>query len=164
MRNLFLLSLLTILFIKTLAGGLDSNIDKFNSVLNSYIDSLKSNTVSNGKYVVIVANLYSLQKSKFCFSLEYICNDWHLDNLAFYYVYYFHNEIVLVKMSAKDERLIEKLHLKKFDNADSKKIKDKLLPLNEGVILRESNGYEDYCIEHNKIKRSFYKDTLNQTH
>ncbi len=140
--------------------SLTSRREQFNSELNYYVDSVKPNSILNGKYNVYVANFFSLSQNEFCFSLGNISNEFEFDLVGSDYIYYFHKEIVLVKMVKENNDLLKNLGLKKIDATEQKIIKEKLFPTNKGFIINDDDDLYVFCDENNEIRKRFVQDAV----
>lgn len=159
--------LFIILFINgfyTFGIGIDTSIFKlneyFNTELKSFIDTVKPNTIGKGKYMVIVANFYKIDKknNEFCFCLGVIMNEFELKYMQHDLIYYYNNEIVLIQLPKETDKIILKeLNVKSIDKTDSVNIISKLFHESKGGITGTSEGLL-FCYKKKSIEKTFYKN------
>ncbi|OFY71450.1 MAG: hypothetical protein A3G23_11560 [Bacteroidetes bacterium RIFCSPLOWO2_12_FULL_37_12] len=133
--------------------------DAFNLELKSFIDTMKGRN-GNLKYFVFVARVFNSKPNgkDFCFTLGYILNEYELDDMDADYVYYFYDEIILIRMGNKtDKTFLEALNLKPILEQDCMKISNKLFPQNIGGITYIAHGLI-YCANAEKTLRNFYEN------
>lgn len=133
----------------------------FKSELKSFVDSVKPNSIGNGKYDVYVAHFYHLdpENKEFCFTLGYIFNEYDVQYISPDYVYYVDNEIILIRMDKhKDKKFFNCLNFKKIEESDSVKIASKLYPMERGGITGTTEGLI-FCKEKEKISKTYYENS-----
>lgn len=128
--------------------------------LQSFIDSIKPNSPIRSKHAVFIANLFDIRPldSTFCFTLGYILNDDEVKYISPEYVYYFNDEIVLIRGAPITTDIICKLMLKEITHDDSIRISNKLFPAKNGGLTYTAQGLV-FCKEKEKIIRNFYRNS-----
>lgn len=133
----------------------------FNQELKSFISRTKPDTSKNSfNYFVYVASFFSdtTSKNSNCFTLGYILNSGEVSFISPDYVYYFNNEVVIIRIhNALNKQLIEELGFKKFDTQEEDKIIHKLYPSEDGGFTYRDKGLT-YCNINGAIKREFYNN------
>ncbi|OFY71451.1 MAG: hypothetical protein A3G23_11565 [Bacteroidetes bacterium RIFCSPLOWO2_12_FULL_37_12] len=138
----------------------NKKIDVFNLELKSFIDTIKVRN-RNTKYHVFVAHIFNSKphREDFCFTLGYILNEYDVDAIAPDYVYYFYDEIILIRMDKKtDKTFLEAINIKPILEQDNMKILNKLFPQKIGGFTYIAQGFI-YCEKAEKTKRTFYENS-----
>lgn len=133
----------------------------FNFSTKQFIDSVKPLCIKNGKYVVFVAKILTLDtlKKEFCYSISFINNSYEFEAVMPDFVYYFDNEIILIQLSGSGSKYIANyLRLSKILDEDKFKVIDKLYPKDKGFITAITQGLI-YCRKGTKAKSIFYSNS-----
>jgi hypothetical protein len=118
------------------------NINEFNKELLSFINVTKPDSSKYSyNYFVYVANFYSDSINGRCFTLGYILNSAEYNYINPNYVYYFHDEIVLIRVKElENEELMTKTNFNKIDKEKAFTVKAKLYPSEDGGFTYISKG------------------------
>lgn len=150
---------------KTLLFSQDTSsfiADEFNKELISFINVTKPDSSKNSfKYFVYVASFYSdtISKNSNCFTLGYILNSGEVSFISPDYVYYFNNEIVIVRIDYLIyKELIKELGFRKIDTEEGNKIIHKLFSSEDGGFTYRSKGLT-YCKTNGDIEKNFYNNS-----
>jgi hypothetical protein len=132
--------------------------ETFKAELQSFVDSIKPNSSARARYAVYVANLYNVKPfDTLCFTLGYILNDDEVKYISPDYVYYYNDEIVLIRGSNLTADIFKELQFKKIEKEDSIKIANKLFPSESGGFTYTAQGLA-FCKEKEKVIRTFYRN------
>jgi hypothetical protein len=125
------------------------------SELIKFIDTVKTNSIKNGKY-----NVYTMKIVDSCVSFGMMCNSYELNYISLKKYYFQLNDDLILALI--DDSIIEDykafFNIKLLEGEDSLILKNKLLSKTKGFISGIYKG-ELLCFDSKGHSKTFYRNT-----